>query len=56
MKIGDIIIEFDLVLFEEKVKLILIFVVIFNMDEIKELNKFFGLVIVGEILILCVIK
>lgn len=56
VKVGDIVIEFDLSLLEEKVKFILISVVIFNMDEIKELIKLFGSVIVGEISVIRIKK
>mgnify|MGYP000087618099 CR=1 FL=1 len=56
VKAGDTIIEFDLALLEEKAKSTLTPVVICNMDEIKELNKFSGTVSVGETPILRVTK
>ncbi|CCI18732.1 MAG: PTS glucose transporter subunit IIA [Dolichospermum sp.] len=56
VKVGDIILEFDLVLLEEKAKSTLTPVVISNMDEIKELNKLSGNVTVGETPILRVTK
>ena len=48
VKKGDVVIEFDLALLEEKAKSTLTPVVISNMDEIKELTKLSGTVIVGE--------
>ncbi|MBU5894655.1 PTS glucose transporter subunit IIA, partial [Vibrio cholerae O1] len=45
---GDVVIVFNLALLEEKAKSILTPVVISNMDEIKELIKLSGTVIVGE--------
>ncbi|MFB6422148.1 MAG: PTS glucose transporter subunit IIA [Candidatus Malihini olakiniferum] len=48
VKKGDLVIEFDLMFLEEKVKSILTPVVISNMDEIKELTKLSGTVLVGE--------
>jgi PTS system glucose-specific IIA component len=48
VKKGDLIIEFDLPLLEEKAKSTLTPVVISNMDEIKELTKLSGTVVVGE--------
>ncbi|HGJ5876460.1 MAG TPA: PTS glucose transporter subunit IIA [Arsenophonus sp.] len=45
---GDLVLEFNLPLLEEKAKSILTPVVISNMDEIKELTKLTGPVIVGE--------
>ena len=48
VKKGDVVIEFNLALLEEKAKSILTPVVISNMDEIKELIKLTGTVTVGE--------
>ncbi|MFV0550142.1 MAG: PTS glucose transporter subunit IIA, partial [Limnobaculum xujianqingii] len=48
VKKGDLVIEFDLALLEEKAKSTLTPVVISNMDEIKELTKLSGSVVVGE--------
>ena len=48
VKKGDVVIEFDLPLLEEKAKSTLTPVVISNMDEIKELVKLSGQVTVGE--------
>ncbi|MGM3161974.1 PTS glucose transporter subunit IIA [Dickeya undicola] len=48
VKKGDVVIEFDLSLLEEKAKSTLTPVVISNMDEIKELTKLTGTVVVGE--------
>ncbi len=48
MKKGDVVIEFDLPLLEEKAKSTLTPVVISNMDEIKDLTKLSGQVTVGE--------
>lgn len=48
VKKGDVVIEFDLPLLEEKAKSTLTPVVISNMDEIKELIKLTGSVTVGE--------
>ncbi|KGD72421.1 PTS system glucose-specific transporter subunit IIA [Tatumella morbirosei] len=48
VKKGDIVIEFDLPLLEEKAKSTLTPVVISNMDEIKELVKLTGQVVAGE--------
>ncbi len=45
---GDVVIEFDLPLLEEKAKSTLTPVVISNMDEIKDLVKLSGQVTVGE--------
>lgn len=53
---GELIIKFDLVILEVKVKFVLILVVIFNMDEIVNFEKCLGLVIVGEIVVLILIK
>ncbi|WP_430247519.1 PTS glucose transporter subunit IIA [Providencia sp. PAZ2] len=56
VKKGDVIIEFDLALLEEKAKSVLTPVVISNMDEIKELNKLSGTVTVGETVIMRIKK
>ncbi|WMQ73193.1 MAG: PTS system glucose-specific EIIA component [Sodalis sp.] len=48
VKKGDVVIEFDLPLLEEKAKSTLTSVVISNMDEIKELVKLSGSVVVGK--------
>ncbi|CAM3576205.1 MULTISPECIES: PTS glucose transporter subunit IIA [Vibrio] len=56
VKAGDTIIEFDLGLLQEKAKSTLTPVVISNMDEIKELNKLSGSVVVGETPVLRVTK
>ncbi|MGL9769455.1 MAG: PTS glucose transporter subunit IIA [Sodalis sp. (in: enterobacteria)] len=48
VKKGDIVIEFNLPFLEEKVKSTLTPVVISNMDEIKELLKLSGSIMVGE--------
>ncbi|MGK2960383.1 MAG: PTS glucose transporter subunit IIA [Candidatus Malihini olakiniferum] len=48
VKKGDLVIEFDLALLEEKAKSTLTPVIISNMDKIKELTKLSGTVIVGE--------
>lgn len=48
VKKGDVVIEFDLPFLEEKAKSTLTPVVISNMDEIKELVKLSGSVVVGE--------
>ena len=48
VKIGDPIIEFDLAFLEEKAKSTLTPVVISNMDELKELIKHSGTVVVAE--------
>lgn len=56
VKIGDTIIELDLALLEEKSKSTLTPVVISNMDEIKEMSKHSGSVIVGETPVLRIIK
>ncbi|TDB61081.1 PTS glucose transporter subunit IIA [Photorhabdus khanii] len=45
---GDLVLEFDLKLLEERAKSTLTPVVISNMDEIKELSKLSGSVTVGE--------
>ncbi|VEB71209.1 Glucose-specific phosphotransferase enzyme IIA component [Providencia rustigianii] len=56
VKKGDLVIEFDLALLEEKAKSTLTPVVISNMDEIKELNKLSGSVTVGETVIMRIKK
>ncbi|HHR6136723.1 TPA: PTS glucose transporter subunit IIA [Providencia alcalifaciens] len=56
VKKGDVVIEFDLALLEEKAKSVLTPVVISNMDEIKELNKLNGTVTVGETVIMRIKK
>ena len=56
VKKGDVVIEFDLALLEEKAKSVLTPVVISNMDEIKELNKLSGTVTVGETVIMRIKK
>lgn len=56
VKQGDTIIEFDLELLEEKAKSVLTPVVISNMDEVKELHKLSGQVVVAETPVLRVIK
>lgn len=56
VKKGDLIIEFDLALLEEKAKSVLTPVVISNMDEIKELIKLSGSVTVGETVIMRIKK
>ena len=56
VKKGDLVIEFDLDLLEEKAKSVLTPVVISNMDEIKELNKLTGSVTVGETVIMRIKK
>lgn len=56
VKKGDLIIEFDLALLEEKAKSVLTPVVISNMDEIKELNKLTGSVTVGETVVMRIKK
>lgn len=48
VKKGDVVIELDLILLAEKAKSTLTPVVISNMDEIKELVKLSGRVVVGE--------
>lgn len=48
VKAGDTIIKFDLAYLQENAKSTLTPVVISNMDEIKELNKLSGNVVVGE--------
>jgi PTS system glucose-specific IIA component len=56
VKAGDTVIEFDLAFLQEKAKSTLTPVVISNMDEIKELNKLSGSVVVGETPVLRVTK
>ncbi|CAG9297485.1 PTS glucose transporter subunit IIA [Celerinatantimonas diazotrophica] len=56
VKKGDTIIEFDLALLEEKAKSVLTPVVISNMDEVKELQKMSGQVVVAETTVLRVVK
>ncbi|AMA64630.1 Glucose-specific phosphotransferase enzyme IIA component [Candidatus Arsenophonus lipoptenae] len=56
VKTGDLILTFDLNVLEKKAKSILTPVVISNMDEIKELAKFTGSVIVGETVIMQIRK
>lgn len=53
---GDLVLELDLPLLEEKAKSTLTPVVISNMDEIKELTKLTGSVIVGETVIMQIRK
>lgn len=53
---GDLVLEFDLTLLEEKAKSTLTPVVISNMDEIKELTKLTGSVVVGETVIMQIKK
>ncbi|WGL97475.1 PTS glucose transporter subunit IIA [Arsenophonus sp. aPb] len=53
---GDLVLELDLPLLEEKAKSTLTPVVISNMDEIKELIKLTGSVIVGETVIMQIKK
>lgn len=48
VKKGDVVIEFDLALLEERAKSTLTPVVIPNMDEIKEMTKLSGQVVAGE--------
>ncbi|WP_432452218.1 MULTISPECIES: PTS glucose transporter subunit IIA [unclassified Agarivorans] len=56
VKQGDVIIEFDLAVLEEKAKSTLTPVVISNMDEIKELVKMSGPVTISETPVLRIIK
>ncbi|PKH01412.1 PTS glucose transporter subunit IIA [Psychromonas sp. MB-3u-54] len=56
VKMGDTIIEFDLAFLTEKAKSILTPVVISNMDEIKELQKMSGTVVVGIDPVLKIVK
>ncbi|CAA2929748.1 PTS glucose transporter subunit IIA [Arsenophonus endosymbiont of Bemisia tabaci] len=53
---GDLVLELDLPLLEEKAKSTLTPVVISNMDEIKELTKLSGSVVVGETVIMQIKK
>ncbi|SFN63836.1 PTS glucose transporter subunit IIA [Xenorhabdus japonica] len=53
---GDLVLEFDLAFLEERAKSTLTPVVISNMDEIKELTKVSGSVIVGESVIMRIKK
>ena len=53
---GDLVLELDLPLLEEKAKSTLTPVVISNMDEIKELTKLTGSVVVGETVIMQIRK
>ncbi|MBE8595961.1 PTS glucose transporter subunit IIA [Xenorhabdus sp. BG5] len=53
---GDLVLEFDLVFLEERAKSTLTPVVISNMDEIKELTKVNGSVVVGESVIMRIKK
>ena len=56
VKMGDTIIEFDLAFLTEKAKSILTPVVISNMDEIKELQKMSGIVVVGQDPVIKIVK
>ena len=56
VKMGDTIIEFDLAFLTENAKSILTPVVISNMDEIKELQKMSGAVVVGIDPVLKIVK
>ncbi|ABM04172.1 PTS system D-glucose-specific IIA component, Glc family [Psychromonas ingrahamii 37] len=56
VKMGDTIIEFDLAFLTEKAKSILTPIVISNMDEIKELQKMSGTVVVGIDPVLKIVK
>ncbi|BET97369.1 PTS glucose transporter subunit IIA [Xenorhabdus taiwanensis] len=53
---GDLVLEFDLAFLEERAKSTLTPVVISNMDEIKELTKINGSVVVGESVIMRIKK
>ncbi|OTA17732.1 PTS system, beta-glucoside-specific IIABC component [Xenorhabdus beddingii] len=53
---GDLVLEFDLAFLEERAKSTLTPVVISNMDEIKELSKVSGSVVVGESVIMRIKK
>ncbi|MDX7986032.1 PTS glucose transporter subunit IIA [Xenorhabdus sp. 12] len=53
---GDLVLEFDLAFLEERAKSTLTPVVISNMDEIKELSKVNGSVVVGESVIMRIKK
>jgi len=54
VKIGDPILEFDLVLLKKIAKSVLTPVVISNMDDVKKLNKFYGNVVRGKTVIMTV--
>ncbi|WGE74753.1 PTS glucose transporter subunit IIA [Actinobacillus equuli] len=56
VKVGDPIIKFDLELLESKAKSVLTPVVISNMDEISNLDKKVGQVVVGESVVLTLTK
>jgi PTS system glucose-specific IIA component len=56
VKCGDIIIEFDLAVLEEKAKSTLTAVIISNMDAVKELVKMTGAVTLGETPVLLIRK
>ncbi|MFP3013456.1 MAG: PTS glucose transporter subunit IIA [Arsenophonus sp. NC-XBC3-MAG3] len=56
VKKGDLVVELDLPLLEEKSKSTLTPVVISNMDEIKELTKLTGSVVVGDTVIMQIKK
>ncbi|MGP1947616.1 MAG: PTS glucose transporter subunit IIA [Arsenophonus sp. NC-PG7-MAG3] len=56
VKKGDLVLELDLPLLEEKSKSTLTPVVISNMDEIKELTKLTGSVVVGDTVIMQIKK
>ncbi|MBD1575891.1 MULTISPECIES: PTS glucose transporter subunit IIA [Vibrio] len=56
VKVGDTVIEFDLAYLQENAKSTLTPVVISNMDEIKELNKLSGSVVVGETPVISIVK
>ncbi|MCK5818426.1 MAG: PTS glucose transporter subunit IIA [Psychromonas sp.] len=56
VKMGDVIIEFDLALLTEKAKSILTPVIISNIDEVKELQKMSGEVSVGVDPVLKIVK
>ncbi|MGP1954399.1 MAG: PTS glucose transporter subunit IIA [Arsenophonus sp. NC-QC1-MAG3] len=56
VKKGDLVVELDLPLLEEKSKSTLTPVVISNMDEIKELTKLTGYVVVGDTVIMQIKK
>ncbi|MCM2679562.1 PTS glucose transporter subunit IIA [Echinimonas agarilytica] len=56
VKVGDVVVEFDLALLESKAKSILTPVVISNMDEIKQLNKHNGKVAMAENVIITIVK
>ncbi|MBD1571889.1 MULTISPECIES: PTS glucose transporter subunit IIA [Vibrio] len=56
VKAGDTVIEFDLAYLQENAKSTLTPVVISNMDEIKELQKLSGSVVVGETPVIRIVK